>query len=369
MGVISIFGYTISLLYILLGSLAISLIMFHHRLPKKIWKPFGILGVFLWSPIKKYDDKLFPKGKKEKEIKKTRFSKITSPIGKLFLLTISGFIILIDLILVNLLKPVANWFLSFPIFTRFASWLQKQHIIVLRIFIGIPFMAFQAAGAAAAFYATVDPLFALLIYATKPLYIVPFNYFNKVGAAKFSSDPWYLGFRYVIVSVLGAVKDLGAVEIVQNKIILIKNFFKNSNTNFRYELNIRVRLFKKFFSEVTTLRHMGQEIKEGDDIEVVYFTPEMRNKMIEYMKTPNEDLGKDVLKYLVHEFKVHSTEFKKYDVYINGELKSHRPMLREIADYFIKEFEENHPSIEVTEAKLVDVSNGDIVIAISKEEK
>ena len=291
---------------------AIFVLMIHHHLPKKVWKPFAVFFGWLWLPIEKLDKKVFPTHIDEvKEVKKSKFKKVSSIFGQALILFVTFIIYIGDMIFYT---PISAWvdsLLKHPNMQKFIVWIEGLPIIPLRFLVGIPFLFMEVFGIIGGFLiATGNPI-GFAIYLSKFIWIIPFNMINKIGHDKFDKDPWYQGLKAPIISLINAVKKLEAYHRVHNIFVKMKNFIKDSHYNTAQEVRIRKKVIKKAFKEVLSLKHLGTELMESDEVDLIFFSPEATKKLEELKKNPNNPhLKKWIIDYIKKEIGVEDEKSK-----------------------------------------------------------
>lgn len=284
--------------------LGLIVLLNYHHLPKVIWKPFGVLFQKVWWPVKWLDSYLFKVDKELKEIKKSRFKKIVSPFGKLFLLIIAFIVYIGDALFFTPLTGYVNRLIESDEMKKTIAWFEKQNIIVLRIFVGIPFFFMEITGIIAGILFLSMPLVALVVYLSKFAWVVPFKFIDKVGHDKLSKDPWYSGLKSVAVKAIDAVISLEVVKSLHNKIVAVKNFMKDSNHNTMLEIKIRKKLFVKTFKEIWSLNHLTDELSDSSDVNIVFFGAAATKKLNILKENPdNQFFREDLVDYVLSEFK------------------------------------------------------------------
>lgn len=279
----------------------------YHHLPKQTWKPLEWFFIFLWYPVERLDKYLFESSKEVKEIKKSRFKKIVSPIGKLFLLFIAFVVYVGDELFITPATNLVNKVLESEKMKEAIIFIESQNIIVLRIFVGIPFFMMEITGIIAGVLFLSMPAIALAIYLSKFLWVIPFKFIDKVGNDKLSNDPWYSGLKSVAVIAIDAVKGLDVMKSINNKIVTVKNFFKDSNHSTMLEVKIRKKILMKALKETWSLKHLSSELSDSSEIDLIFFSPEA-TKLLKLLKEnpDNQLLREDLMDYVLEELRKES---------------------------------------------------------------
>lgn len=286
--------------------LVLFLVLFnYHHLPKRIWKPFAWFFRAIWSPVIKLDKYLFESSKEVKEIKKSRFKKIVSPLGKLFLLVIAFIIYVGDELFITPATKLVNKILESDSMKKTITFIESQNIIVLRIFVGIPFFMMEITGIIAGVLFLSMPFIALAIYLSKFLWVIPFKFIDKIGHDKLSIDPWYSGLKKIAVTAIEAVKNLEVMKNIHNKIVSVKNFVGDSKHNTMLEIKIRKKLLIKVINEIWSLNHLSSELSESSDVDLVFFDAKTTKKLQLLKEYPDNLLiREEVMDYLISEIKI-----------------------------------------------------------------
>jgi hypothetical protein len=289
--------------------------MNYHHLPKKTWMLLVLLFKGVWFPVKKLDQYFFEVEEEVHEIKKSYFKKVASPFGKAFLLIIAFVVYFGDLLFFTPLTGYVNRIIESDKMKAVIAFVEKQDIIVLRIFVGIPFFAMEITGIIAGVLFLSMPLIALVIYLSKFLWVVPFKFIDKVGHDKLSKDPWYSGLKSVAITAIDAVKNLEVVKSLHNKVVKVKNFINDSEHNTMLEIKIRKKILVKAFKEAWSLKHMTSELSSSSSIDLIFMNPEA-TKMLDLLKQnpDNQLLREDIMDYVLSESTIHDKNKESSDV-------------------------------------------------------
>ena len=277
----------------------------YHHLPLSWYSWLKYPFLWIGSLVEKLDHYIFDDPKQVKEVKKSRFKKIVSPFGEFLLAIIAIILYGGDYLFIKPASRVVNKILESDKMKKFIAFIERQNIIVLRILVGIPFLAMEITGVFAGILLFSNPIIGVILYVTKLVWVIPFKFIDKVGHDKLSKDPWYSGLKKVVVSVLDWLFELRFMKKVKNAFVKIKNFVKDSEHNTALEIKLRKKVISKVLKEVFSLRHLTDELSESDDIEIIVFSPEATKKLQELKKNPNNThLKKWIMDYIKKEIGV-----------------------------------------------------------------
>ena len=281
----------------------------YHHIPVSWYSWLKYPFIWIAVGIEKLDYYIFDDPKQIKEVKKNRFKKIVSPFGEFLLAIIAIMLYGGDYIFIKPASRFVNKILESDKMKDFITFIERQDIIVLRAFVGIPFLLMEVTGSLALMVFFSNPILGGIIYITKFIWVVPFKFIDKIGHDKLSKDPWYSGLKGVVVRVLDWLFELRFMKKVKNSFTRIKNFIKDSNHNTTLEIKLRKKLISKVFGEIFSLKHLTDELSESDDIEIIVFSPEATKKLQNLKKNPNNThLKKWIVDYIKKEIGVENEQ-------------------------------------------------------------